>query len=241
AGEVIPQQAYEASDPEEWERAPIGAGPFVLDEYIPDQKTVLQPNPDYYGGAVCPTLEFLRIPGSQGTFEAFQTDELQVSFLRGSKFVADDHEAEQLGFHHNTSSGAEINMSYGAAGINGPLLDQRDGKAVAHALDRDLMDQRLTDGTGQPTSALLAEASRFYDGQEGPTYDPERATELVEEVKADTGWDGAITILISDGPENVEAGVVTKALLDAAGFNVTIENAPVSQVTARQFTGDYEV
>src|SRR5699024_1219706 len=118
---------------------------------------------------------------------------------------------------------------------------QRVRKAVAHALDRDLMDQRLTDGTGQPTSALLAEASRFYDGQEGPTYDPERATELVEEVKADTGRDGAITILISDGPENVEAGVVTKALLDAAGFNVTIENAPVSQVTARQFTGDYEV
>ncbi|HIW69272.1 MAG TPA: ABC transporter substrate-binding protein [Candidatus Dietzia intestinipullorum] len=241
AGEVIPQQAYEASDPEEWERAPIGAGPFVLDEYIPDQKTVLQPNPDYYGGAVCPTLEFLRIPGSQGTFEAFQNDELQVSFLRGSKFVADAQEAGARGFHQITSSGSVINMNNGAAGYDGPLTDQRVRKAVAHALDRDLMDQRLTDGTGQPTSALLAEASRFYDGQEGPTYDPERATELVEEVKADTGWDGAITILISDGPENVEAGVVTKALLDAAGFNVTIENAPVSQVTARQFTGDYEV
>src|SRR5699024_12390062 len=100
------------------------------------------------------------------------------------------------------------------------------------------MDQLHTDGTDQPTSALLAEASRFYDGQEGPTYDPERATELGEEVKADTGWDGAITILISDGPENVEAGVVTKALLDAAGGNVTSENAPLPQGTARQLTGD---
>ncbi|WP_205475711.1 hypothetical protein [Dietzia sp. Alg238-R159] len=35
--------------------------------------------------------------------------------------------------------------------------------------------------------------------------------------------------------------MVAKALLDAAGFNVQIENAPVSQVTARQFTGDYEI
>lgn len=30
-------------------------------------------------------------------------------------------------------------------------------------------------------------------------------------------------------------------MLDAAGFNVSIVNAPVSQVTARQFTGDYEI
>src|SRR5699024_1724295 len=124
AGEVIPQQAYEASDPEEWERAPIGAGPFVLDEYIPAQNTVLQPNPDCDGGAVCPTLEFLRIPGSQGTSEASQTGALQVSVLRGSKFGAAAQEAGARGFHQITSAGAVINMSSGAAGYDGRLTDQ---------------------------------------------------------------------------------------------------------------------
>lgn len=240
-GEVIPQKAYEATSPEEWNRAPIGAGAFVLDEYIPDQKTVLKPNPDYYGGPVCPTLEFIRIPGSQSTFEAFQNGEIQLGFLRGSKFVAAAQEAEVKGFHQITSAGSVINMNNGAAGYDGPFTDQRVRQAVGHALDRELMDERLTGGTGQPTSALLAESSRFYDGQEGPAYDEARASELVAEVKADTDWDGSVTLLISDGPENIEAGVVTKALLDAAGFDVTIENAPVSQVTARQFTGDFEM
>lgn len=240
-GEVIPKQAYEAASPEEWNRAPVGAGAFVLDEYIPDQKVVLQPNPDYYGGPVCPTLEFTRISGSQGTFEAFQNGELQVGLLRGAKFVAAAQDSGVQGFHEITSSGSVVNMNVGAAGYDGILTDPRARAAVAHALDRELMNQRLTDGFGQPTSALLAESSRFYDGQQGPAYDQDRATELVSEIKADTDWDGAITILIADGPENIESGIVTKALLDAVGFNVIIENAPVSQVTARQFTGDFEM
>ena len=241
AGEVIPQEAYEAADPEDWARNPVGAGAFVMDEYIPDQQVVLQPNPDYWGGVVCPTLEFIQIPGSQGTLEAFQTGELQLGYLRGSKFVTDAQDAGEPGFHEIGSSGSAIFMNNGNADYDGILTDQRARQAVAHALDRELMDQRLTDGTGQPTSALLAESSRFYDGQEGPVYDEERASELVAELREDHDWDGSLNLLIADGPENVEAGVVTKALLDAAGFDTTITNIPVSQVTARQFTGDYEM
>ena len=240
-GEVIPQKAYEAASPEEWKRAPIGAGAFIMDEYIPDQKVVLQPNPEYYGGPVCPTLEFIRIPGSQGTLEAFQNGEIQLGFLRGAKFVAAAQDAGAKGFHEIASAGSIINMNNGAAGYDGIFTDQRVREAAAHALNRDLMDQRLTGGKGQPTSALLAEDSLFYNGQEGPAYDEARALDLVSAVKAETGWDGSITLLIADGPENIEAGVVTKALFDAAGFNVTIENAPISQVTARQLTGDYEM
>lgn len=100
---------------------------------------------------------------------------------------------------------------------------------------------RLGDDTVQATSALLADSSRFYDGQEGPALDVERATELVTEVKQDTGWDGSLTLLVSDVPENREAGIVIKAMLDAVGFDVTVEVAPASTASARQFTGDYEM
>ena len=241
AGEVIPQQAYEASSPEEWVSNPIGAGAFVMDSYIPDQKVVLQPNPDYYGGPVCPTLEFIRIPGSQGTYEAFQTGEVQVGFLRGAKTVTDAQDAGEQGFETITSSGSIVNLNAGSAGYDGPLTDERARQAFAHALDRDLINQRLTGGLGQPTSALIAESSRFYDGQEGPQFDTEKAAALVEEVKADNpDWNGEVTLLVADSPENMETGVAIKALLDSVGFDVTIESAPVAQVVARQFTYDFE-
>ena len=241
-GEVIPKNAYEAADPQEWSRNPIGAGAFTVANYIPDQETVLEPNPNYYGGPVCPTLEFIRIPGSQGTYDAFQTGEVQVGFLRGAKFVSMAKDDDVRGFEEIISSGSVINMNSGKAGYDGILTDVRARQAVAAAMDRDLWNLRLYDGEGQATSALVAESSRLFDGQEGPEFDVDRARELVEELKADNPeWDGTLRMLISDGPENIEAGVVAKALLDAAGFDVQIDNAPVSQVTARQFTGDYEI
>ena len=241
-GEVIPKKAFEAAGPEKWASEPIGAGAFVLESYVPNQEVVLKPNPEYYDGPVCPTLEFIRIPGSQGTYDAFQTGELQVGVLRGAKFVNTAQSDGTQGFEEIISSGSVVNMNAGKAGYDGVLTDVRARQAVAHAMDRDLWDQRLAGGEGQPTSALVAESSRFFDGQEGPAYDVEEAKRLVEEVKADKpDWDGSLELLISDGPENVEAGVVAKAMLDAAGFNVSIANAPVSQVTARQFTGDYEI
>ena len=241
AGEVIPQDAYEASTPEEWARAPIGAGAFTVSSYTPDQEVVLEPNPDYYGGDVCPTLRFIRVPGSQGTYEAFQTGEVQVGFLRGAKTVTEAQDAGEQGFEVITSSGSIVNLNTGAGGYDGPLTDERARRAFAHALDRDLIDQRLTGGVGQPTSALIAESSRFYDGQEGPQYDIEEATALVDEVKADNpDWNGELTLLIADSPENMETGVAIQAQLNAAGFDVELESAPVAQVVARQFTNDFE-
>lgn len=139
------------------------------------------------------------------------------------------------------SAGSLVNLNSGAAGYDGVLTDERARQAFSYALDRTLIDQRLTGGTGQPTAALVAESSRLYDGQQGPDFDPEKAKALVDEVKADRpGWDGSLTLLVADSPENMDTGVALKALLDAAGFNVTIESAPVSQVVARQFTSDFE-
>ena len=242
AGEVIPQKAFLDAGPEEWARNPIGAGAFTLASFTPDQEVVLEPNPDYYGGPVCPTLKFIRIPGSQGTYEAFQNGELQAGMLRGGSYIANAQNDGTQGFEEIISSGSVLNMNAGQAGYDGIFTDERARQAVGFAIDRDLWNERLYEGEGEPTSALVADSSRLFDGQEGPAFDPDKATALVEELKADNpDWDGSVSLLASEAPENVEAGVLTKALLDAVGFDVTIETAPISQVTARQFTGDFEI
>ena len=241
AGEVIPEEAYTEVGAEEWAENPIGAGAYVMASNTPGQEVVLEPNPTYYGGPVCPTLRFISIPGSQATLESFQNGEIQVGYLRGAQFINDATQDDEQGFLSVISSGRAIVMNNGAKGYDGVFTDERARKAVAHALDRDLINDRLTGGLGQPTSALLAESSRFYDGQRGPDYDQELASELVEELKAEGDWNGDVTLLTNTSPENIETGVIIKALLDAVGFNVTLENVPQSQQAARLFGHDYEM
>ena len=241
AGEVIPRDAYTEMGAEEWAANPIGAGAYVLAHNTPGQEVVLEPNPGYYGGPVCPTLRFISLPGSQATLEAFRNDEVQVGYLRGAQFINEAMEDDAPGFLSVISSGRAIVMNNGAAGYDGVFTDERARKAVAHGLDRELINDRLTDGLGQPTSALLAESSRFYDGQQGPAYDPELAADLVEELKAEGDWNGEVTLLANTSPENVETGVMIKAMLDAVGFDVTLENVPQSQQAARLFSHDYEM
>lgn len=241
AGEVIPEKAYTEAGPEAWKDNPIGAGAYVLDRKIPNQEVVLKPNPNYYGGPVCPTLRFISIPGSQGTLEAYQKGEIQVGYLRGAEFISQAWDADEQGFYEAISSGRSLVMNNGKAGYDGILTDERARLAVAHALDRDLMNDRLTSGRGQATSSLLAESSRFYDGQQGPEFDAEKATALVDELKQEKDWDGELTLVANTSPENVQTGVVVKALLDAVGFDVTLENVPASQQSAKLFSGDFEI
>lgn len=241
AGEVIPEKAYTEAGPEAWKDNPIGAGAYVLERNVPNQEVVLKPNPNYYGGPVCPTLRFISIPGSQGTLEAYQNGEIQVGYLRGAEFISQAWDAGEQGFYEAISSGRSLVMNNGKAGYDGIFTDERARLAVAHALDRDLMNERLTGGRGQATSSLLAESSRFYDGQQGPEFDAEKAAALVEELKQETGWDGTITLVTNNSPENVQTGVVAKALLDAVGFAVTLENVPASQQSAKLFSGDFEM
>lgn len=179
AGEVIPERAYTEAGPGEWSTNPIGAGAYVLDRSVPNQEVVLKPNPVYYGGPVCPTLRFISIPGSQGALEAFQQGEIQVGYLRGAEFISQAWDADEQGDYEAISSGRSLVMNNGKAGYAGILTDERARRAVSYALDRDLMNDRLTGGRGQATSALLAESSRFFDGQQGPEFDPEQAKALV--------------------------------------------------------------
>lgn len=242
AGETLPRDHYEATDPEDWARAPIGAGAFVVDSYIPDQETVLVPNPDYHGGVVCPTLRFTRIAGGQPTLDALNTGEFQSGFLRGARYVSEAKNQGHPGYESITSAGSVLNMNTGTGGYDGILTEATVRQAVSQAIDRSLYDNRTTGGLGQPSAALLADSSRFYDGAEGLDHDPELATRLVEQARTDhPDWDGSLTLLIGDAPENQEAGIVVQSMLNAVGFDVALESVPRSQNAARSIQGDYEL
>jgi len=212
-----------------------GVGPYEFVSFTPNEELVLRAKDDYWGGPVCiEELRFVSIPDSQTTYEAFQQAEIDVMFLPEPNVIAQAKDAGVAGEGQVFGSNGFWTNSH--RGTDLPFGDVRLRRAAAHAMDLDLINQRVYGGTALMSSALTHERQVVHSGLDGPAYDPDLARQLVAEVKATTSWDGAITIVCRNTPEHNELALVAKGLLDAVGFSASIENLAGNDYSTRVFT-----
>jgi peptide/nickel transport system substrate-binding protein len=198
---------------------PVGAGPFKVESFAPDSELVLVKNPDYALGDV--RLDGIRMTWSsdQGAnLDKVMTGQSDMAFLNNVQGVS---RAIDSGLPVYTTlvggNGIAINN---AAGRAFPGNDPRVRQAIGMAADPELMNERVNDGRGVVGRWLLPPGNRFYVDNPYSVGDVEGARELLAEVKAETGWDGSLT-LVTPPPD--DQALAFQAQLNAVGFNVTVE------------------
>jgi peptide/nickel transport system substrate-binding protein len=215
-----------------------GAGPFRVRSYRPGEVLELERNPDYYGGPVyLDTLRFVLIPGPAATFEAIRANTLQAGFVRDPVVV---NRAQNERFRMVEMPAVAGNMIHMNSG-GGATADVRVRRAVAHAVDPRVLNQRVYEGQAQPDSAPFANFP--WDPEvEGPRHDPALARRLVQEAKAD-GWNGRIRLLAGNDPVGTAWALAIEPQLREAGMDVAVDTSKdiqqvVAQVLVQQ---DYEL
>ncbi len=200
---------------------PIGAGPFTLDHYSPQEELVLNAREDYWGEAPhLDQLRFVWLNSDEAALETLQSGGVDLAVLRG---VTQVQEARDAGFSGYLTVQSLGNIVLLNAAEGRPGADPRVREAIALATNPDLLEQRVFDGIDVSSKALFPEASRWHaEDVEAVPYDVERARQLVEEAKAD-GFDGTITYLGGDDPQNREQALAMQAMLANAGFTVETE------------------
>ena len=119
-----------------------------------------------------------------------------------------------------TSLGPEIQINTRAGS---PGADVRVRKAIAYALDAQQYDQRVNNGQGQPTKAMIGPKSRFYQGLNGVPYDAAKAKELLQQVTAEGKYDGTLRVLATNNPAGTAGALALQALLNSVGFKANID------------------
>jgi peptide/nickel transport system substrate-binding protein len=244
-GMVVNPRVVASMSPEEFNLMPTGAGvgPYEPVRYAPGEEIVLEAKDDYWGGPVCiQTLRFVFIAGAQATYDALSNDEIGVAYLREPIVIAQAKDDGFDGFSQIQNAGEALALNSGVGDTEPRTADPRVRRAIQLALDPELVDDRANEGQGLPTSTLMWSESRLDPGVEGLTQDQDAARELVEEVKADTGWDGGVDLLCDVAPYRQETAIVVEALLEEVGFEVEVEsNVPISDLVARVFEGNFEI
>jgi peptide/nickel transport system substrate-binding protein len=195
-----------------------GVGPYEVSEFTAGEVISLTAKDAYWAGRACiQSLHFEVVPGSQPTYEAFTTGQLQAAMITEFRVIdaAKDDGVEALSY--TIGGGKAVAFNTGKA----PTDDVRVRRAITLAIDPQQIDERVNDGTGQPTSSFYLPDNRLYPGVDGPVYDPDEARRLVTEVIAEGNWDGSLELISTDARDAVDESLVIKSQLDAVGFNVT--------------------
>lgn len=234
-GMITSPTAVDELGDEAFNGAPVGAGPFVVERYAAGEELKLAANDDYWNGRPhLDELRFVPVLGGQNQLDALRAGDLQATFLRDPAAIASAREEGIGGYRNNLSLGSTWLINHGVRGQDRPAADERVRLAMAYAIDPEIIDDRAYDGAGIPSRDLVSPTSPYYDETSEITYDPDRASELVEEVKAETGWDGSIEIVCSNDSAGSERSLATSGMLEAAGFQPEVTGvASISDIIER--------
>jgi peptide/nickel transport system substrate-binding protein len=87
---------------------------------------------------------------------------------------------------------------------------------------------------------MLSETSPYHHQSSTLEHDPERARQLLQEVKDETGWDGSIDLACSNIPSRANWALAVGAQLDAVGFRTTVDTSGTVADLIRQVAVDAE-
>ncbi|MCD9622747.1 ABC transporter substrate-binding protein [Rhabdothermincola salaria] len=234
AGYIASPTAIQA-DPEGWASNPVGAGPFVLDEFAANEVLSVNANEDYWNGR--PNLDQVRftlLQGAQPTADAILAGDFQAGFVRDPEPVRELIDAGYPGYLVLNNSGEIILLNNGSRGqTDRPTADPRVRLAVRHAVDSEAYNERGYNGQGFPAYTVMGPSSQ-WSTESSIEPNPEEAQRLVEEVKAEDGWDGSLSIITTVGSE--DRALSTQASLNAVGMDVEVDVVPtVSDMLNRVF------
>ena len=238
-GMVVSPTAVREMGDDEFNRHPVGAGPFTVGRYAPGEELVLEANDDYWDGR--PHLDGVRftiLQGAQANLEAMQSGELQAAFLREPQVVNEARDAGYPGYLNLPNLSALVLMNNGVRGQDRPTADLRVRQAIAAAVDPEVLNQRADQGEGYPTYDMLSETSPYHHQSSTLEHDPDRARQLLAEVKDETGWDGSIDLACSNIPSRANWALAVGAQLDAVGFDTTVDTSGTVADLIRQVAVD---
>jgi peptide/nickel transport system substrate-binding protein len=173
---IIPE-----GSPADFNRHPVGSGPFKFVRYIQDQEVVLERNDSYFGKkAGVSMLRFKIIP--EEVVIALELRKGSVD-LALNALAPDMVEVLRKDDHLNVTEMPGTNYAYFAFNLTDPdFRDLRVRQAFAYGIDRASIIKYLWRNQARPAVGVLPPNNWAYNGDVRMyPYDPERARQLLRE------------------------------------------------------------
>lgn len=251
---VVPKEIVEYYGTE-FRSNPIGTGPFKFKLWVENTKLVFRKNNYFYekeGNYSLPYLEAVAItflPDKQSEFLQFIQGNLD--FLNSiDPSYKDDILTNQGKLSDRYSSkvtmktGAYLNTEYLGILMDGNISETNSElirKAMNYGFDRSKMITYLRNGIGTPAlNGFIPKGLPSFNNLKGYTFQPEKAKELIEAYKLETG-NSEPRITISTNSQYVDLCEYIQRELQNIGLEVVIDVVPPSTLRQSKANGKLSV
>jgi peptide/nickel transport system substrate-binding protein len=235
-GYVIAPEQVKSGDTQH----PIGTGPFVFDEWIPDNHFRATRNDDYWreGYPYLDSIEFKPITNTDLRLNALEAGDIDIA------------EANSVGQPRLDELAAAVFTvvddvdNVGATNLlmnndQAPVNDKRMREAIVRGIDRDAFRNAILDQSFEVADQPYPPGNRWNTPVDYPTFDPDRARQLVEEYEAENGPAEISIMIIATGAPTDPAQYLQQQL-EAIGIDVEIDDVEQVTFVQRYVQGDYQ-
>jgi peptide/nickel transport system substrate-binding protein len=224
---------------EDYNRNPVGTGPFVLKSWTAGDRMVVERNPNYWnkGKPHLDRVVLRPLPDSQSRFASLKSGESDLVWV-------DEFEADNI-VRAKKDPTLQV-LSYAGSGAAvvvfntkvAPLDDVRVRRALVMALDRKKMSEALTNGLARPASNAYGEGSWVQCKDDGALpEDAAKARALIKEY----GKPVAFKMLFTATPRGRANGQILQQLWKNVGAELEIEQVDQATIPPRAFQRKFDI
>lgn len=183
---IIEQAAVEGKGENWWETMSAGTGPYKLEEFSMDEKTVFVAHEDYFRGKPgLNRLEFIVVPEEETAMMMYQNGELDVIEAPWGQLdlIKEDADLSKELVEYPIADATYLGMTQA---LYEPFKDIRVRQAISLVISPDDMAKKIMQDTVYPLYGVIPVGFSVYDKNIKPLeYNPEKARELLKEAGYD--------------------------------------------------------
>jgi peptide/nickel transport system substrate-binding protein len=239
ANNVIQSPTAWKTKGDDYNRNPVGTGPYILKSWTAGDRILLEKNPDYWykGHPYLDRIVLKPMPDSQSRFASLQSGEADIIWddEYDADFIQKAQKDPKLTVHSYTGSGAAV---YAFNTKTPPFDDLRVRQALVMAIDRKRMSEALTNGLARPASNPYGDGSWVKCKDDGAMpFDIEKAKALIK----DYGKPVEFTMITTASPRGRAIGQVFQQFWKQAGANMEIEQIDQTTIVPRAFMRQFQL
>lgn len=234
---IIPKHLLEGKDvgSEEFNRHPVGTGPYKMKEWVTGQRIVLEANDTYFEGR--PKIDayvFRIIPDSATSLLELKSGGIDLMGLTPSQYTR-EAQGEFYDRYFRKIRYPAFQFVYMGYNLRDPKFsDVRVRRAITHAINKkDIIDGVML-GLGRPATGPFPPESWAYDPNvQDPGYSVDKSRALLKEAGWEPGQDGimqkngakfSFTVITNQGNEpRLMSAQIIKEQLKAVGIDMNIK------------------